>query len=228
MKKSSIWQKLVLLLMVAGMLLVWPVCIVRTEYTRTVEHEIYETTDKMATGAVLTQNFYAEESVLWAIDLVIDYDETLPTEGIFRIEIVDENGELQYEGLFPYYLVEDYTFYRILTELHLKKGDTYQYRLTNLDIAENLPRIAYTCKEQEDGRAYQTLMLDNTVIEGESFARYVWKAPYSPLNVLAVWSCLGLGGFFLWELLEQCKKKRNTQDIVKRTENEDEVGKIQN
>ena len=226
MKKSNLIQRLILLLVIVGMLLIWPVCIVRNEVTQTIEHEIYKTTEGMKTDTLLTQEFIAKESVLSAFDLVIDYNPELSTEGIFKIEIIDSEESVVYEGLFPYFLVEDYTFYRILTyDLHLKKGDIYRYRLTNQDITENLPGIVYTVREQETGEGYRQLCLGDAVIEGESFVRYVWKEPLDIVSVLGVWSCLALGGFFLWELAGQCKMKNGIKN--KQEEQLNEMGKIQ-
>lgn len=210
MKKSNLWQKLILFLMVLGMLAVWPVCILRTEEKQTMEHDVYEVTGEMPQGSVFTQYFRAEESVLNAFELVIDYDPALPAEGIFQIAILNEKNEVIYDGLFPYYLVKDYTFFRLETyNLRLKKGDIYHYRLTNQDITENLPHIAYTRKSRPDGEGYQRMLLNDTEIEGEAFVRFEWKRPYDFLSILMMWSCLGLGGFFLWEILEQWKNRTN-------------------
>lgn len=223
MKKSNLVQRLILLVAIVGMLLVWPGCIVRSEVTQTIEHEIYRTTEGMQENTLMTQEFVARESVLSALELVIDYNPELPLEGIFKIEIIDEADAVIYEGLFPYFLVEDYTFYRIQTfDLRLKKGRVYRYRLTNQDITENLPGIVYTLREAENGEDYGQLCLGGAVIEGEAFVRYVWKRPFDVLSILGVWSCLALGGFFLWEFAEKRKRKKNR----KQEEQVNEMGKI--
>ena len=118
-----------------------------------------------------------------------------------------------YEGLFPYFLVEDYTFYRInIDDMRLKKGATYKWRLTNQDITANLPGIVYTSKEQEDGEEYQRLVLNGEEIEGESFVRYVWKESLDLLSILGVWSCIGIGAGLIWECLEQVKNREKSRN----------------
>ncbi len=213
MKKSNIWQRLVLLLAVICMLMVWPLCVVRKGATETIEHEIYHTSDGMEPGSVLTQCFVAKESVFCGLELVMDFDPELPKEGIFMIEILDQEDKVLYEGLFPYFLVEDYTFYRInLDDMRLKKGATYKWRLTSQDVSSNLPGIVYTVKEQEDGEEYQRLVLNGEEIEGEAFARYVWKESLDLLSILGVWSCIGIGAGLIWECLEQVKNRKKSRN----------------
>ena len=211
MKKSNIWQRLVLFFAVICMLMVWPLCVVRKGATETIENEKYLTSDVMEPGTVLTQSFVATEGVFCGLEFVMDFDPELPKEGIFKIEILDEKDAVLYEGLFPYFLVEDYTFYRIdIDDMRLKKGATYKYRLTNQDVSSNLPGIVYTVKEQADGVEYRKLVFDDVEIEGESFVRYVWKEPLDLLSILGIWSCVGIGAALVWECLGQfrnCRKK---------------------
>lgn len=217
MKRSSV-KRLVLLSAVVCMLLVWPFCLVRRDALQTIEHELYHTTEGMKTGSTMTQSFTAVCRVFCGLELVMDFNSELPQEGIFKIELLDGEDEVLYEGLFPYFLVEDYTFYRIsLDDIKLKKGAGYKLRLTNQDVTENLPGIVYTTAEGVG--EYEQLVFDGEELAGEAFVRYLWKEPLDWLSILGIWSGIGIAAALVWEGIEQFQNKKKDLE-----ESENEMG----
>ena len=198
---TSLLQKGLLLLLVLGMLCVWPLCLIwQEEYTSPGEED-YVLSEELAQGMSFTQSFRAESDYLISLEFAMDFDAERPRDGMFGFEFLDEAGNVIYDGMIPYNQLADYTFFPIEVERKVRKGEVYQYRITNWDVVENLPRVIYTEQEALHNPNNCGFFMDDAQISGEGLSRYLWKKPHEPMTVLNIWACMGVVVFIFYEVV---------------------------
>ena len=201
--KDRTWvQRFLLILLCAIIVMIWPVCLVREEYTNRSGDEAFEETPPLQQGMTYTQKFYAEKNQLKSIGYVLAFDPEAPLKGAFWVELLDWEGNVVYSSEYPYNLTPDYRYCDITIDLPMKKGGQYELRLTNLTVTENVPRVMYTADSAMYATNHCGMTFDGAVVAGESLVRYIWSVPLSWDQILMYWGIAGFVVFVLWELEE--------------------------
>ena len=166
-------------------------------------------TEEMQVGMNFTQTFRAKKSILGSFDYVLTFDPTLPLEGKFLVEILDEEGRDVYSREYPFNLTPDYSYCTLEVNQRLKKGAVYQLRVTNLDVTQNLPRVVYTRDADMFADNNSEMTFHGTKIAGQALTRYTWKVPMNWLKIICYSSfmCLFACAAFEVEELRMAWKK---------------------
>lgn len=206
--KIRVVQKIILLVMTALMLFVWPLCGVRRETEQRSGDSAHELTEEIKPGSSLTQTFRASESVLKGLDFALTFQESLPREGSLLFRLSDEKGRLVHQEKIPYEQLGNYTYFTVKVNKRIRKNALYQYELLNEDIESNLPRAVYTVEQQMHAAPNCGFFLDGVQADGEALTRYHWMAPLNYKNVFSIWAFLGITGFTLFEAAGDGRKKQ--------------------
>lgn len=206
-QKRTLLQRLIIIGLALAMAIFWPMCIVREDYENRSGDAGHESTEALEMGQTFMQTFYAEKSYLKSFEFVLGFDPELPLEGEFLVELLDEDGVVIHSTNYPYNLVPDYRYCPIEINQWLKKGRTYQYRVTNVSVANNVPCVIYT----QDSNAYAQrdgqMIFTDEIVQGEALSRYTWSVPLDWRKTLLYWGCMGIIACLAYELEE--KRIRN-------------------
>lgn len=200
-------QKIIIFVMLFAMISIWPLCLVRRETENRSGDQYHLISEEMTPGTVVTQSFRARERYLETVDFVLTFDEDAERKGSLLFELLSEDGEVLQSVPLNYEIISNGAYFRICTERKVKKNGVYQYRLTNVDITENLPRVMYTGEEAMYAVNNCGFTWNQQKIDGEALSRYHWKAPLDPCMILACWGILGIVGFTFFEIMGNIKKK---------------------
>ncbi len=209
LKGISTLQKVILVLMLMAMAGIWPLCLVRQNAENRSGDFNHSFTEEMQQGMVITQNFRAEESYLKTIDYVLEFDAERPLKGEFRFELLGQDGKVLYSENVPYNLTPKYTYCGVEVKQWLHKGEIYQFRLTNVNVPENFPKLVYSNTEEMHAQNNCGLEMNGQVISGEALTRYTWKVPFDLERILAVWAVTGV---VAWSFYEFTKKKEQSSE----------------
>lgn len=203
-------QKIVIAGLTVIVATMWPLCIIRDDYSSRSGDGGHAFTEEMQQGMVFTQNFYAEKSYLEAVDYALEFDHTMPLEGKFLFELLDEKGKVLFSTEHPFNLTPDYSYCSIEVGKRLKRGGLYQYRLTNVDVVQNLPKVIYTEEESMHAAINCGMTFGGSSVAGEALSRYHWKVPFDWKKTVSYGSFLGMFAFVIYELEEirVARKKR--------------------
>lgn len=161
----------------------------------------YGETACLQKGQSVTQYFKAFDNNLIMLEFALSFDEYIPREGNFLFEFVDPDEEVLYSEVYDYAEFPHYTYTGPIMNLPLKKGSRYGYRITNLNIEDNLPRAIYIAEEKEVTLPRARYVLEGVETEGELITRITSNMPVSAENTLALCGCIGLMGFLLYGVL---------------------------
>lgn len=186
----------------------WPLCLIRDEEENRSGDSGHYFTEELQTGMSFTQNFRAEESFLGAIDYALSFDATLPLEGKFLFELADSDGKVLYSQEYPFNLTPDYSYCRIEVNQRLKKGEVYQYRLTNLDVAQNFPQVVYTQDAEMHAENNCGMTFNGEAFAGEALSQYTWEVPMDWWKILGYSGFMGIFVFTIYELEEMRMARR--------------------
>lgn len=204
--KVSLMQKIVLFITIFIMALVWPICFFRRaaeERSGDVNHAFTSVIDE---DGVIVQEFKPRESYLKAIDFAVTFDESAERSGSIVFELYNGKGKLLSSQTIDYKEVPDYMYYSVPIERWVWKNQLYYYKLSTVDMIDNLPRGIYTTQEADHVATNVEMKSGETLIEGQSLTRYIWKIPFNYRNVLCIWGGIGAVGFSFYEFL---KKEKN-------------------
>lgn len=201
--KQRSWLQLgILLVLAAAISVMWPLCLVRDEVDNRTGDMGHCMTEEMQVGMNFTQTFRAKKNLLGSIDYVFTFDPTLPLEGKFLVEILDEEGRDVYSREYPFNLTPDYSFCSLEVNQRLKKGAVYQLRVTNLDVTQNLPRVVYTEDPGMFADNNGEMTFNGEEIAGQALTRYTWKIPMDWRKILCYSGFMGLFAFVAFEVEE--------------------------
>jgi hypothetical protein len=215
---------LIIMVMVASMLAVWPIRPFREVGSVRSGDEGHSIAEPLEEGESITQTFKAADNNIIQLEYVFTYDETMPREGELLFELLDKEGNVLYEETVDYGQVPNYSYNGSILNLKLKKGRMYSYRLTNLSVTDNKPCGVYTTDKTMYGIKKGSLNVAGENVEGELLTRITANKPLTAENTLAVWGCIGLVGFSAYELLDRIQEKNVKQKDAKRKDVNEKEG----
>lgn len=196
--RRATWpQKLILTVMAACILPFFG--IVREDTEQRSGDASHILTEALAPGASFSQSFRASYQTLKALDFVVDYDDGSPQNGTLLFELLDAEDHVLHRQEIPYSQIGGYVYHRIELDMRLKRHRLYTYRITNLDITENMPRAVCTTDPSMHALPNRLLTFDGTEMEAKALTRYLWDTPLRLHYVLAFSAFIGLAGFTLVE-----------------------------
>ena len=199
--KNNKLKSFIFALMLICVLPFWPLGVFRDSIEHRTGNSGHALTAPLKQGERVVQSFKAVRTRLTSIDFVIDFEEDLRS-GSVLFEVLDPDNDVIFETVIPYSQIPGYSYCRVDVNLKLKKYRTYSYRITNIDIADNLPVIVYETDEKEDALPNNGMDFGGTAIEGNSLTRYIWDVPIRFYHILAIYACIGTVGFTVIEFLD--------------------------
>jgi hypothetical protein len=203
---------LIILATAAGMLWVWPIRPFRQVDAVRSGDEGHSVTEPLEVGESITQTFRATDNNIIQLEYVLTYDETMPREGELGFALLDSAGNVLYEETVDYAQIPNYSYSGPAVNLMLKKGRMYAYRLTNLSVTDNMPCGVYTTDAAMYGIQKGSLDIMGEKVEGELLTRITANKPLTAENTLAVWGCIGMAGFSVYEFLDRIQKRKNVYE----------------
>lgn len=172
-------------------------------YTGNEGHEI---TRPLEVNESITQYFRATDNNLIQLEFAVDFDERYPKEGQLYFELLDAEGNAVYAEVLDYGQMPDYKYNGPIVNVRLKKGKEYVYRLTNLNVTENMPCAIYTTDEEMCSLKKGKIEFAGEVMEGELITKITANVPLDANHTLAICGCIGMVGFAVYEVLSRIEK----------------------
>lgn len=204
----KIIKRLYILLIVACMLWVWPIHPFKEVGSVRSGDEGHAFTEPLAVGEALTQSFRATDNNLIQLEFVMDYDAAKSRQGTLYFELLDAKGKVLFAQHLDYGQMPAYKYSGPVINVRLKKGKQYSYRITNLDITENMPRGVYTTQSAAYGLKKGVLYVGGQEVDGELLTRITANKPLPIYDTLAIWGAIGLVGFGGYEVLKAMTKRK--------------------
>lgn len=203
-----ILKKLLVLFVVACMLWVGPVHPFREVESDHTGNESHEITRPLEVNESITQYFRATDNNLIQLEFALDFDERYPKEGQLYFELLDSEGKAVYTETLDYGQMPDYTYNGPVINVRLRKGKEYAYRLTNLNVTENMPCGIYTSDPEMCSLKKGRIEFSGETMEGELLTRITSNKPLAVNNRLAIMGCIGMVGFVVYEVLSRIEKEQ--------------------
>lgn len=195
-----------LVMILAAMLWVWPIHPFREVGSVRSGDEGHSRTAPLKVGESVTQYFTAEDDNIIQIEFVLSYDDTLPREGELLFELLDPKGDAVYETVLDYAGIADYSYGGPAVNVRVRRGKRYAYRLTNESILANEPCGVYTTEDRMRCLKKGRMEAGGAEIDGELLTRVTSNKPLTAANTAAIWGCIGMVGFSLYEALSRREK----------------------
>lgn len=205
-------KRAILVIMLAAMLFVWPIHPFREVGTVRSGDEGHALTTPIGMGECISQRFAAADNNIIQIEFVLSCDDTQPRSGELLFELLDGDGEAVYAETLDYAGVPDYSYGGPVVNVRVRKGRPYTLRLTNLSVSENLPCGVYTTDASGYCLKKGVLEAAGQQIEGELLTRITSNRPITAENTVAVWGCIGMVGFGLYEVFARREKRGTMQE----------------
>ncbi|MCH5344204.1 MAG: hypothetical protein J1E64_09205 [Acetatifactor sp.] len=193
---------MILGIMFLCMISVWPLCLVR----RTREERSGDTghllSDGIRQGECISQTFQATESYMESLGFVLTFEEEQMREGNIRFELWSAGGKLLCQQEIGYMWLPNYKYFDMHVDQRLKKNAIYEFRIVNVDVVENLPKVVYTNDTTVDAAPSVEMVLNRERVEGCALGKYTWKEPLDWQSILELWAFLGMAGFILMEIAQ--------------------------
>lgn len=209
MKEKNLAQRIVLVIMILCILPFWPLGMEREFIEQRSGDSGHALSQELMVGDSMAQTFRAAYSHLLTVDFAVDYDREQVLAGNILFELLDKKGNVLYQELIPYNEISAYSYYTIEVNQSLKKYQTYQYRITNVDIESNCPKVVYTAMEEMHAPNNREMTIGQQKIEGQALTRYEWDAPLTYPHVLAIIGCITVIGFFVIALIQEKEGSRS-------------------
>lgn len=204
----KIVKRLLVLLIVACMLWIWPIHPFKEVGSVRSGDEGHAFTEPLAVGESITQSFKAADNNLIQLEFVVDYDANQPRQGTLYFELLDKQENVLFAQALDYAQLPAYKYSGPVINVRLKKGKQYTYRLTNLDITENMPRGVYTTRSAGYGLKKGILKASGAELSGELLTRITANKPLPMYDTLAIWGAIGMIGFGVYEVLSRIEHKQ--------------------
>lgn len=206
-----ILKGLLILVIVAAMLWVWPVHPFREIDSVRSGDEGHTLTEAIEIGESVTQYFTAGDNNIVQIEFVMSCNDEQPRTGEFLFELLDGNGKAVFMQNLDYAGIPDYRYGGPVVNVRVKKGRQYAYRLTNLSVSENLPCGVYTTDHTMYCLDQGTLEIAGQAVEGELLTRITTYRPLTAKNTVAVWGCICMVGFMFYEVLVRMERRKEKE-----------------
>lgn len=199
---------------IAAMLLVWPVHPFREVVSVRSGDEGHEVTKPLEIGESMNQYFRAPDDNLIQLEYVLTCEDGQPQEGELLFEFLDDKGTVLYEQVLDYGDIPDYGYGGVILNLKVKKGRIYAYRLTNISITENMPCGVYTADPDMQCLKKGRYELAGEEQNGELLTRLTTNSPITAENTIAIWGCISMIGFTVYEAFSMPQKKERKRETV--------------
>lgn len=206
-----ILKGLLIMMIVAAMLWVWPVHPFREVDSVRSGDEGHTLTKPIGIGESVTQYFAARDNNIIQIEFVMSCDDAQLRTGEFLFELLDGDGEAIFMQNLDYAGIFDYRYGGSVVNVRVKKGRQYAYRLTNLSVSENPPCGVYTTDHTMYCLDQGTLEIAGQAVEGELLTRITTYRPLTAKNTVAIWGCICMVGFMLYEVLVRIERRRDKE-----------------
>lgn len=204
----KIIKRSLIALIIACMLWVWPIHPFREVVSVNSGNEGHEISKPLLVNESAVQYFKAPDNNLIQLEFVVDFDERYPKEGQLYFELLDSKGEAVFAETLDYGAMPDYKYNGPVVNVRLKKGKQYAYRITNLNVTENMPCVVYLVKEPLYCLKKGALEIAGEAVSGEFLTRITTNKPLNAANTMAIWGCIGMVGFMGYEMLARIEKFR--------------------
>ncbi len=205
-------KTLVIVMTFAAMLFVWPIHPFREVGTVRSGDEEHARTNPIGLGESVSQRFTAADNNIIQIEFVLSYDDMHSRSGELLFELLDRDGGAVYTETLDYAGVPDYSYSGPVVNVRVKKRAPYTIRLTNLNVSENPPCAVYTTDVSGYCLKKGALEIAGEPVEGEWLTRITANQPITAENTLAVWGCIGIVGFSIYEVIVRREKRRAAQE----------------
>lgn len=207
MKTIRITKKILLAGMLLLALFLWPVHPIRQVTSVRSGDEGHQMTAPIAIGESISQSFRATDDNLIQLEFVFTFDGELPCEGELLFELLDDQKETIFTESLDYDSLQDYGYGGPVINLMVKKGKIYTYRITNESITENLPCGVYTTRTDMCHLKKGTITFRGESCQGELLTRITTNHSVPFETTLALWGCIGLTGFMIYEILNRLEER---------------------
>lgn len=208
--KMKALRMCIIIIMAAVMLVVWPIHPIREVGSTRSGDEGHVVSEPLEVGMSAVQKFKATDNNVIALDFVMTYDDSLPVDGELLFEFMDEEGTVLQSQRISCGQIPDYAYCTVILNLRLQRGKMYQYRLSNLSVAENKLCLVYTSDRKMYGLTKGALTVGGKSVEGEALTRIESNRPLNAESTLAIWGGIGLVGFTLCELTFIPERRRGS------------------
>lgn len=199
-------KKMLLAVMLVLALFLWPIHPLRQVTSVRSGDEGHQITAPLGIGETISQTFVATDDNLIQLEFVLTFHPDDVREGTLLFELLDDGQEPVFAEELSYDSLQDYGYGGPIINQMVKKGKTYTYRITNESIAENAPCGVYTTRTDMCHLKKGRLTLGEESIEGELLTRITTNHSVPFETTLALWGCIGLTGFTIYELLDRMEK----------------------
>ncbi|MCM1091430.1 MAG: hypothetical protein NC413_11365 [Muribaculum sp.] len=204
-------KRLLVCLMIAGMLWVWPIHPFREVGSVRSGNDGHMLTEPLEVGESLTQHFRPADNNIIQMEFVLAFDDAAPRTGELLFELLDRDGNALYTEQMDYaQIADDCRYCGPIVNQRVKQGGRYAYRITNLSVTENLPCGLYTTDKTMTGLKKGTLETPKETIEGELVTRITANKALTAENTLAIWGCMGMVTFGVLEALERYERRQKS------------------
>lgn len=190
-KKTAV-RNLIVLMTLALMLCVWPLCLVRrtTMLSSNISMPYLSTEQYLRADAPLAQTFTAQTSRLEAIEFAVDYDGALPEDGAFVFELCDSKGNVITNREVGFAEIDSFHFYPVSINQWINKGEEYTFSISVAEDYDNLLRGVYTVATEPCAAGNQSLYLGEEKLDGYALTRYSYGFPFNIKNIGCIWAFL--------------------------------------
>lgn len=211
-KKSHI---IVWLIILAGMLLIFPADFVRNERECASGGAVaYGQTDGILEGTENSQIFTAQYGYLKQLSIAFSLDDSGEKTGNIYICLKDETGKILKTADIPIAELSDSSYYDVSMNVRLRKGKQYQIGMEVQECSVNLPRICYTTEESQHAAGNIGLTVNGKVVDGQAVTRYIYGERISVSNILCLWLFLICIGLAVTEWMDKAGENRRAGQSV--------------
>lgn len=210
-KKSHI---IVWLIILAGMLLIFPVDLIRNERECASGGAVaYGQTEGILEGAENSQIFTAQYGYLKQLSMAFSLDDSGEKTGNIYICLKDETGKILKTADIPIAELSDSSYYDVPMHVRLRKGKQYRISMEVHDCSVNLPRICYTTEESQHTAGNVGLTVNGKVVDGQAVTRYIYGERISVSNMLCLWLFLICIGLAVTEWMDKAGEKQESETV---------------
>lgn len=211
-KKSHI---IVWLIILAGMLLIFPVDLIRNERECASGGAVaYGQTEGILEGTVNSQIFTAQYGYLKQLSIAFSLDDSGEKTGNIYVRLKDESGKTLKTADVPIAELSDNSYYDVPMHVRLRKGKQYQISVEVHECSANLPRICYTTEESQHTAGNVGLTVNGKVVDGQAVTRYIYGERISVSNMLCLWLFLICIGLAVTEWMDKAGENRRAKQCV--------------
>lgn len=203
-------KRLLIALVLVGVLGVWILQPFKEVSSVNTGNEGHQITAPIGINESIVQHFKAVDNNLIELKFAVDFDERYPKEGELLFELIDANGNVLSVEKMDYAQVPDYKYIGAIINLPLDKGEMYAYRITNVDITENLPCAIYTTDPEMCRLKKGEVEFAGGSFAGELLTQITSNKPLETDETMMICGCIGMVGFLLYEVLV-CLEKRKSR-----------------